>query len=281
MDTSLKDNRHVRKTKEDVKPWIRRIGRIGYMAKGIVYFLVGILTFMAVLGIGGKTTGTSGMFQSLAGVKFGEWLLWMIGIGLIGYICWVLVEAFFDPQNNGLDPKGLIMRTGYVVSGVVYGSLAYQAIQIAMHAGSGGGDSKKTISAQIMSQPLGEWIIGAVGVIIIGYGLYEFFGGITGKFMKKLWTKDMEKKEVNTAKTAGKYGLAARGIVLGIIGFFFIQTALTSDPDEAKGLDGALSELSQQPYGRWILGIIAVGLILYGVYQIVRGRYMRMNFGRK
>ncbi|WP_082235515.1 DUF1206 domain-containing protein [Halobacillus massiliensis] len=261
-------------TKEEIKPWIRRFGRFGYMAKGTVYGLVGILAFMAAIGVGGKTTGTSGMLRTLAGVKFGEILLWLVGIGLIGYVIWGFIKAIKNPQN-----KGAISRIGYAVSGVIYGALAFKALKIAMHAGSGS-KSEESLSAQLLSQPFGQWILGAIGIIIIGYGLYELFTGWSERFMKQFKTGQMDPHEQKIACKSGKMGLMSRGVVLGLIGFFFVQTAVNSNPDQAKGLDGALSELAQTPYGQWVLGVVALGLILYGVYQIIRGRHEHMSFGK-
>ncbi|MGD7044680.1 DUF1206 domain-containing protein [Jeotgalibacillus proteolyticus] len=265
---------------EEVKPWVRRLGRFGYMAKGSVYGVIGILAFMAAIGAGGEATDTSGALQSLAGVAFGEVLLWIIGIGLIGYIIWEFVRAIMDPEHKGKDPKGIVTRIGYFVSGIIYGSLAFSAIRIAMNAGGGGGNSEQTISARLLQQPFGQWVIGLIGVIIIGYAVYEFYNGWKERFMSKFILKDMNQHEKKIARNSGKLGLIARGIVLAMVGFFFIQTAYTADPDQSKGLDGALSELAQQPYGMILLGIVAVGLILYGIYEIIRGRYARMNFGK-
>ncbi|QAS52017.1 DUF1206 domain-containing protein [Halobacillus litoralis] len=280
MDASMNNSKEIREAKEEIKPWIRRVGRVGFMAKGTVYFFIGILTIMAVLGLGGKKTGTNGMFRSLASIRFGEILLWAIGTGLIGYILWIFIKVFKDPENYGNDIKGVITRTGYLVGGIIYSGLAYNAFKIAISVGTGSGNTEQTMSARLLSQPLGQWIVGLVGVIIIGYGVYEFYQGASCSFMKKFHISDMDKKKQMIAKNAGRFGLSARGIVLVLIGFFFVQTALSSNPNEAKGLDGALSELSQQPHGQWLLAVAAVGLILYGIYQMVRGRYTRMNFGK-
>ncbi|WP_227396334.1 DUF1206 domain-containing protein [Jeotgalibacillus aurantiacus] len=268
-------------TKEEVKPWIRRLGRFGYMAKGTVYMIVGILALMAALGVGGgETTDTTGALQQVATIPFGETLLWIVGIGLFFYIIWELIRAFFDPQQKGTDAKGLGIRAGYVISAVIYGGLATSAIQIAMNAGSSGGNSEQTLSATLLGQPFGQWMIGLIGAGVIGYGIYQLYAGYKEKFMRKFILKDMNQHEKKVAKNAGKLGLIARGIVLAMVGFFFIQTAYTANPDEAKGLDGALGEIASQPYGMVLLGLAAAGLILYGVYEIIRGRYARMNFGK-
>ncbi|MFG6149125.1 DUF1206 domain-containing protein [Halobacillus sp. B23F22_1] len=264
---------------EEIKPWIRRFGRFGHMMKGTVYGLVGVLSFMAAIGAGGETTGTGGMFRSLASQPFGEVLLWIIGIGLIGYLTWVIIKSIYDTSNKGRDIKGLITRTGYLVGGGIYGALALNAFQIAMHAGSSG-NSEQSISAMLLGQPFGPGLVGLLGLIIIGYGVTEFYSGATNHFLKKFNHHEMNEHERKIAKQSGKMGLISRGAVLAIIGFFFVQTAMTSNPDESKGLDGALAEVSQQPFGQWLLGIVALGFILYGIYEITRGRYERMSFGK-
>ncbi|MET1014837.1 MAG: DUF1206 domain-containing protein [Paenisporosarcina sp.] len=264
---------------KEAKPWVRRFGRFGYMAKGVVYGMIGVLAALAAFGPGGEITGTSGVLQSIAEMPFGELVLWIIGIGLIGYILWDFIKAIKDPENEGTDAKGLIKRTGYFISGIIYSNLAFGAIKLASHTGNaGGGNSEKTISAKLMEQPFGVWLVGLVGVIIIGYGVYELYSGVKEKFMSKFKTYEMNDKERKIARISGKLGLISRGIVLSMVGFFFIRTAYTHNPDESKGLDGALTELASQPFGKFLLAIIAVGLILYGVYQIIRGRYQHMNF---
>lgn len=281
MASSNPESPDLRETKEEIKPWVRRFARFGFMAKGTVYMLIGILTLMASIGIGGKATGTKGMFRSLAGVLFGEILLWIIGIGLVGYISWLIIKAVVDPLNKGKDGKGLISRIGYLVGSIIYGGLALNAIKIALHTSSNRSNTEQTLSGKLLSQPFGQWLIGIVGVIVIGYGIYEFYHGSTGNFMKKMRLVEMDKHKRKVAKHTGQFGLSARGVVLGLIGFFFIKTALSANPNEAKGLDGALSEIAQQPHGQVLLGIAAIGLILYGIYQMVRGRYTYMNFGKK
>lgn len=264
----------------EAKPWLRRFGRLGYVAKGLVYGMIGVLAALAAFGPSGDTTGTNGALQSISEMPFGEVALWFIGIGLIGYILWNFIKAFKDPENEGTDVKGLTKRTGYFISGIIYTSLAFGALKLASHTGTSGGDnSEKTISAKLMEQPFGEWLVGLLGAIIIGYGVYELYNGFKEKFMSKFKTYEMNDQERKIARFSGKIGLISRGIVLSMVGFFFIRTAYTNNPNESKGLGGALTELANQPFGQFLLAIVAVGLILYGVYQIIRGRYQHMNFG--
>lgn len=280
METENSSNVSTQEAKEELKPWIRRLARIGYMAKGLVFVMVGILTFMAAIGVGGNTSGTQGMFRSLAGIPFGEVLIWLISIGLLLYEMWLFIKVIKDPQNNGKTLKGLFSRGSSLVVAIIYGGLIYSAVKIALHAGSSSGNTEKTMTAKLLSQPFGQWIIASIGVIIIVYGIVELYKGITTKFMKVFHTEDMSSHEYKIAKNAGRLGLASRGFVFGMIGFLFIKTAWTSNSDQVKGLDGVLSELSQEPYGQVLLALTAIGLFLYGIYQIARGRYQHMGLGK-
>ncbi|MGM0855060.1 MAG: DUF1206 domain-containing protein [Bacillota bacterium] len=261
----------------DIKPWIRGFARIGYISRGIVYMLIGALSVMAALGVGGSTSDSSGAFSAVASKPFGEVLLWILGFGLIGIVLWRLIQVVKDPEHVKNDGKSLFRRLANLISGIAYGSLTYNAFAIATHAKSSGSGSKQTLSAKLLSQPFGQWIIGIVGLIIIGYAVYEVHKAYTEKYTNKFKRHEMSEKEWELGRKTGKLGLYSRGTVFLLIGYFFIQTAITADPDKTKGLDGALSKIAQQPYGQWLLGLIAVGLFLYGVFQILKGKNRHMS----
>lgn len=127
-----------------------------------------------------------------------------------------------------------------------------------------------------MSQPWGLWLVGLVGAIVFGYGLRQFYRSYNATFMAKVTRREMSRLELTWAERAGRWGLAARGVVFVMIGTFFVQAAWTADPNQAKGLDGTLAELAGQPYGPWLLGLVAAGLVAYAAYQLVMARYRRM-----
>jgi hypothetical protein len=128
-----------------------------------------------------------------------------------------------------------------------------------------------------MSQPFGVWLVGIVGAIVIGTGIYQVYKGVTAKFREKLHLASMSERERTWAISTGQFGLSARGVVLGLIGLFLIQAALQTNPNQAKGLGSTLQEIAQQPFGVWLLGITAIGLIAYGIFMAFLGRYRRIN----
>jgi uncharacterized protein DUF1206 len=267
----------ARRAVREASPWIERLGRFGYAAKGIVYALVGWLAAFAAAGAGGRITDKQGAFEWVEKAPFGGFLLITIAVGLAGYTLWRFVQAARDTEHQGADARGIAVRVVYFVIGLIYAVLAYSAVQIAMSARRSGGDTtQRSWTAWLLAQPLGPWLVGLVGMSVIGVGLYQFYKAYTADFREKLKVREMSRDEKKWLIRVGRFGLAARGFVFGIIGGYLIAAAIQSDPSQTRGLGGALRALAGQPYGQWLLGITATGLIAYGIFSMMLARYRRM-----
>jgi hypothetical protein len=265
---------------EDVAthPWMERIARFGYATKGAVYIVVGALATMAAIGMGGQATDTRGAFQAIEDKPFGKVALATVGFGLIGYVAWRLLQAIADPDQKGTSLKGIALRFGYCVSGLVYAGLALSAAKALIDVGES--DSSTEVQqdrvAQIMTMPYGRWLVAVAGACVVGFGLYQMYKGASAKFRKKLKLGEMSEGRKFWATQSGRVGYAARGVVFCIVGLFLIQAARHFNPSEAKGLDGVLQQLYKWPYGHWVMGAVAAGLIAYGFYMLVEARYRRI-----
>ena len=263
----------------EVAKWVERLARLGYLAKGIVYGLVGVLAAQLAFGTGGEVTGTRGAIREIGEGTFGQLALVLIALGLLGYAAWRLVQGFLDVDGKGDDAEGLIKRAGYVGSAVIHASLAFFAASIALGdggsggAGGGGGDRARSMTAEILSHTGGAWLVGLAGLITIGVGLYQFYLGYEVEFTRHWKMGEMRPAQRTWGVRAGRFGLMARGVVFGLMGVFFLQAARQSDASEVKGLGGVLAEIASQGYGTWLLGIVALGLVAYAVYCFVQARY--------
>ncbi len=258
--------------------WIETAGRAGYATKGFVYVAVGGFATLAAVESGSTSEGSRAVLQEIAQQPFGRTLLGLTGIGLLGYVVWRIIQALYNPSSSGNGWKDLVKPMGYGSSAVVNLALAWYALQVAVQsAGSGG--TKQEWTARLLAQPFGPWLVGAVGLAIIGAGMYLFYKAINARFMKHLQSGRMSLKRKTIVKRTGQFGLPARGVAFLLIGGFVIQAAVQTDPQEVEGLGAAFQTLANQPYGPWLMGLVAVGFMAYGVYCFMLARYRRFRTG--
>lgn len=248
--------------------------RLGYATNGVVYLLIGVLAVRVAFGAGGKTTDQEGVLQSVFSAPFGRVLLGVVALGLLAHAIWLFVQAALDTENKGTDTKGIGSRLGNVLSGLLQAFLAFSAAQLALGMGGGGGGSPDDWTATLLAQPFGRILAVAIAAGIVAAGLYQFYKAYRADFREGLKLGEMSVRERTWATRLGRLGYVARGVVFIVIGVFLAQAALTFDPQQARGIGGALATLSDQPFGPYLLGAVALGLAAYGVYHaFVEARY--------
>lgn len=263
-------------------PWVERLARFGYAARGVVYAVIGLLAIQAAFFRSGgrgqieQQATPEGALQRIA--EQSRLLLVLVAIGLAGYALWRFVQAILDPENKGSDPKGLAKRGAMLVSGIVYGGLALFAARLVSGTGNASSGGSEGTAAGLMDKPFGRWLVVLAGIAVIASALYQLYEAYTKRFRRRLKLEEMDPNEERLATRTGQVGLASRGIAFLLSGWFLIQSGLRYDPSQARGLGGALETLAVQPYGPWLLGIVALGLIAYGAYSFLQARYRKIVF---
>jgi hypothetical protein len=253
-------------------PWVERLGRVGLVAKAALYGIVGTLALAIPLGLGGKTTDRQGALRTVAEQPLGEVLLSALAVGFAGYAVWRFMQAFLDRDDEGKGLKALAKRFSYFARGLLYAATAFIAVALIIGIGSGPSDEREE-AAMVLDWPYGTWIVGGIGAAFLIAGAYNLYRSLTQKFRKHLREHEMPRAERQWAIVVGVAGHAARAVVFSLIGAFLVKAAVQFDPREAIGIDGALRKLVEQPYGEALLGVVAAGLLAYGVYCLVQARY--------
>ena len=248
--------------------------RGGYFAKGVVYGVIGLLAIQGAFG-SGDAEGSRGALQEIGTAAFGHVLLWILAVGLGGYVVWRTTQALFDPEadpSEDDDAMRWFKRAFYLGSALVYGSLAYAAASLAMGNGGGsqGGGGSSGWVGQLMGMRWGIWLVGAAGLGIIARGLLQFWKAYTKRFKEKIDSYDLSGSQATWVFRIGRLGLSARGVVFALIGASVVVAAVQRDPQEARGLEQSLEFLVSNP---WLLGAVGVGLIGYALYQWTKARY--------
>lgn len=253
--------------KRDMGSAVQGFARFGYAAKGVVYMLIATLALGAAAGSGSAGNSREAM-GTLRDKPFGKIVLAIIAIGLVGYAVWRFYSALANPERD--KP---FTRLGYFGTGLFNAALAAAAGRMAFAGSGSGGDRSQEWTSQIMSHDLGIPVIIASGAGILGYGLWQLTRAFRSKLDSQLRLGEIDHKARNWVIRLARLGIAARGIVFSIVGGLLIKAALEHDPSEARDFGGGLDTLQQQPYGKWLLGAVALGLFLYGLYNVLRARY--------
>jgi hypothetical protein len=251
--------------------YLDKLARAGLVVYGVIHLLIGVAAIQLAFGGGGQADQSEAM-ATLADSGFGKVVLWAGAVGFAALTVWWLVEAVAGSRGPG-GARQLGETVKSLGKAVLFAALAYLSVRFAV--GSGGGQGEEGATATIFGLPGGRFIVGAGGLAIVAIGLYHVYKGGSKSFLDDL-RSDADSGTTGTAiTTLGTVGYVAKGVAIVLVGALFVVAAIQHDPDDAGGLDEALKSLQEQPFGQWLLVIIAAGIAAFGIYCFARARYQR------
>jgi hypothetical protein len=256
-------------------PLFEGLARLGYAARGVIYALIGVLAIRLASGVAAPRPNQQGAMQQIAQQRFGHGLLIATAVGLGGYALWRLAQALVG-RTPEYGEHSKLDRIGAAGSAVAYAAFALLAISVLRGTdGSSSAQTKKT-TAGVLEWPAGRELVGVVGLLFIGIGIYQAYLGLSKKFLKYSKTGQMSRSVLRAFTAIGEIGLVARAIAFALIGIFVLKAAIDYSPKDAVGIDGALAKLTQHTYGTTALYVVAAGLITFGAYSIADARYRKI-----
>jgi hypothetical protein len=248
--------------------------RFGYLTHGLVYGMMGVLALQVALGLGGRITDSQGAVRRLGEQGPGNVLLWAIATGLACYSAWGVVRALLDPEHAGRDGKGAVKRIGYAVSAISHGLLALYTFQLASGTATGGKQGLPI--GEVLGMPGGQLALGIAGLSVVGFGSYQLYKAIKNEVGREFAGSDLSPSRRSWVMGMSRLGHGARGVVFLIVGGSLVVAAFRARASEARDFSDALRELALQPFGNVLLGIVALGLLAYGVHMLFVARYARI-----
>ncbi len=258
-------------------PVVELLERLGYVTRGALYAVMGLLALGIALEVGGgQTTDLSGSLVFLIGNPFGKFVLIAFAIGLAAYSLWGFTRAIYDPLHRGSDTSGYMARLGFITSALSYGAIVIFALQILGGSSGASGDSTQKTIASILTHPAGGWVTAIIGLVAIVVGFGQFLEAYRATFAKDLKGTEMSASERDIVVKLGRFGMFARGIIFLVIGWFLVQAGLHHDAGQVQGFGGAFLFLLGQPFGRVLLGIVALGFVALGFHSFACARWIRL-----
>lgn len=254
-------------------PVVEGLGRAGLAARGTLYAVVGVLALQVAAGRTTQTPDKQGALSAIAHQPLGKVLLVVVAVGFAGYAVWRLSAAFLDTEGDGKDAKGWAQRAADLGRGLLYAGFCVTALRLV--AGSSGDDRTREadLTAAVLRAPLGRLAVAAVGLAVIGAGVYNGYRAFSGKYRRALDTVEMSRRVRRWLPRVAMVGLVARAAVFGLVGTFLVRAAVRYDPNEAVGVDGALRRLADAPHGPALLAVVAAGLFTFGLFSFLEARY--------
>ena len=252
---------------------IRTLARLGFLSIGLVYLVLGALAVMAAAGVrGGATADQQQAFQTIQQLPLGQVLLWLVAVGLLGYVVWRFTQAWLDTEGKGTSAAGLATRGFYVFSGLLYVGLAWYAAKLAWYGYQvRETETTKPLLREALQHEAGQWALGLAGAGIVVAGVVQIYRALTGKFAGDLNSSRLSATQRRLVYRTGQVGYSARGVVLLIIGYYCVRAAQYANASQIRDTAGAFDALHAM--GPVVLGIVALGLVAYGGYMLVQARF--------
>jgi Domain of Unknown Function (DUF1206) len=258
-------------------PALELLERLGYVVRGTLYAVMGLLALKIVLSVaGGQATDLTGSLVVLVSNPFGKLVLIVVAIGLAAYSLWGFTRAIYDPLHRGTDASGYMARLGFVSSALSYAAIVFFAIQLLAGSGATTNDGTKNTISSVLTHPAGGALTILIGLVVIGVALGQFVESYRATFARDLKGAEMSARTRDVAVKLGRFGMFARGVIFLIIGWFVVQAGIHHDPSQTQGFSGAFVFLLAQPFGRILLGIVALGFVSLGLHSFACARWIRL-----
>ena len=256
-----------------VKPWVSRLVKVGYAAKGVIYSFIGVLALRVALGMqGGRLTDPSGVLRTLLSQPFGRVMLAVIGFGIVGYATYYIFEALADLRRRGGHARGWMDRGLTMIKAAVYGAVGIQALMVVFFDRMPT-DRTEQSAGTVMRFPMGEWLLIVIGVGVVIYGISQ---------LRMVWRGGVDddidvsrvRREAGWILPLGRFGIAARSVIIMLMGAAFARSGWRGRAADADGYREALRTVAS--FDTWLLVAIGAGLLAFGIYQLCHARYAKI-----
>jgi hypothetical protein len=253
---------------------IKLLPRYGCIATGILYGSIGIIAILSFMKLKDGGADESRLMAWLNQYTIGKILVFIILAGSLCYIIWRFYEAVTDPYGYGKSAGGISKRIGIALSTVADIMIVASAFKYLLMVGNTSEEDQLPMLRQMVGDLLqkqsGEVIIFSAGAIILITAVVQLIYGITRGYHERLEVEEFRPAMRETVHFWGITGYIARGIIIGITGWFYISAAITGDAGRVVDTDKAFDFIGDN-VGHAPFIIVAAGTIFYGLFMLALG----------
>lgn len=256
---------------------MRYLARAGFLARGLMYVIIGWIAVEIAFGKTSQHANRTGALHALGRTGPGEIALWLLVVGFFGMALWRLTELVYgSPQQD--RRKAAFARLAAAFKAVLYAVLGYGVLKYALGIGSQPSSHQQTVdaTATLLRHPGGKALVIVIGLALVAAGLALGYQAWRKRFLKNMNLSTLRARTRRIVEWLGRFGGIARGIVFVIAGIFLVVAAAEAQPGQAKGIDSSLRTLASLPFGTVLLVLVAVGLIMFGLFSWCEARWRRV-----
>jgi hypothetical protein len=251
------------------------MARVGYAVRGVVFLIVGGLAMLAAGGYATRPQGARDALQTLAEQPLGGLLLWAVAGGLACFAGWRFLQSFFDADDYGSGPYGLMRRSAFACGGIFYVALAAATARIVIGERSTSEEqSARDWTHWLMLKPFGRGLLALIAAVMIGVAISLAIKSWRAPYRRTL---DAPPTPRAWAVALGSFGMLTRAYIFFMIGIFLGHAAYDYNSKKVVGVAGVLDTLQHQSYGRWLLAVVALGLLAFGCFEIIEAFVRRVH----
>jgi len=258
-------------------PVLGFLARTGFLARGLMYIVIGWIAVRIAFGHDSQQADGTGAVHELGRTPAGEVALWVLVVGFFGMAVWRLSEAAAGPPERD-KRKAAFQRLAALGKAAVYAVLGYGVLKYALGVGSPKSSDQQSVdlTATLMQHPGGQVLVAVIGAVLAGAGVFLAYKAWKKRFLESMNLAGLRRQTRRIVEWLGQFGGIARGVVFVTAGVFLVVAAVQAQPGQAKGVDSALRSLAATPAGPWLLVIVAIGLIMFGLFSCCEARWRKV-----
>jgi hypothetical protein len=259
------------------------MARFGCIATAVVYVLLGLFALLSLLRLKNGGADEASILKFFEDVQLGKVVISVILLGMLAYMMWRFYEAINDPYQYGRHWKGILIRLLTAFSAISDGLIAWPAIEslIGMNPATktGNPEAQRESISSMMQHTFGVWVVGIIGCITLVTAAVQFVYVFKEAYEERIDFHKLSPVKRTIISSLSYAGHIARGIILGIIGFFMLKAAITKNGQFVVNTDKAFDFLGDE-IGKAVFAVVAIGTICYGFFMMAMGYYYDFRKGK-